>query len=273
MNTGLAVGAAIGCALCNAAAAILQKVSSDKVSAIRTYDTKILIRLLRQLPYASGLLLDLLAGILTLIAVNRLPLFAAQAIIASCVVVTAFLERVFLKHELRRSTYYAAGVVLAGLACVALAAHGERTATVSLALRCVLIAMPLVIAALGLGVLKFDHKLGAFLLAVLSGCAFGGVSIIGRVLTYPNPIWLTAKNPLLWSLIAYGALGMFFFTAALQRTLATVVNSVMTSAQTVVPLVVGILLLGDTARNGLWLPLWFGCLLVVAGCTYIAYTD
>lgn len=273
MNTGVALGAAVACAVCNAGAAVLQKISSDKASAIRKYDLGIFVRLLRQMPYVLGILLDLFAGIFTLIAVHTLPLFVVQAIIASCVVLTAFLERVFLRHTLRMQTYYATAIVLVGLVCLAAASHSEKTAVVNSTLEHAIMLLPVGLLIVGAVAVRSERKLGTFVLAALSGCAFGGVSIVGRILVYPSPIWLVAKNPLLWSLIAYGALGVFFFTAALQRTLATIVNGVMTSAQTVIPLTIGIILLGDTARNGLWLPLWIGCALVTGGCVYIALTD
>jgi hypothetical protein len=219
------------------------------------------------------LLLDLFAGILTLVAVYRLPLFAAQSIIASCVVLTALSERIFMRRILHRQTYYAAGVVLVGLACLSMSSHSEATAVVSSLTRHTLLIAPVILAVIGATTVRSTHRRSAFWLSALSGCAFGGISIIGRILVYPTPLWLLVRNPLLWALLAYGILGMFFFTAALQRTFATVVNGVMTSTQTIVPLIVGILLLGDTARNGLWLPLWVGCGLVTAGSTYIAFTD
>jgi hypothetical protein len=273
MNTELAIGAAIGCAICNAVAAILQKVSSDKAHAIRGYNVGIFVQLFGQLPYVLGILLDLIAGICTLVAVNRLPLFIVQAVIACCVVLTAFLERIFLHRALRPQTYYATGVVLLGLICVAFAAHSEKAAVVGAMVRFVLAITPVILLLVGAVVVRMKRKIGAFVLAALSGCAFGGDSIIGRILIYPHPLWLLIRSPLLWSLIAYGALGIFFFTAALQRTLATIVNGLMTSTQTLIPLIIGITLLGDTARNGLWLPVWVGCVLVTGGCVYIAYTD
>ena len=273
MGIELAVGAAIGCAICNAVAAIMQKTSSDKAALIRGYNVGIFVQLFRQLPYAAGIVLDLAAGVFTLIAVNRLPLFIVQAIIACCVVLTAFLERIFLHRILRVQTYIAALVVLIGLIGVASAAHGEGTATVSPTLKYTFAALPLLLAIIGAVVVRTERRAGAIILAALSGCAFGGDSIIGRIMVYPHPIWLVIEKPLFWSLVAYGVIGMFFFTAALQRTLATIVNGLMTSTQTLVPLIIGVSLLGDTARNGLWLPVWIGCLLVTGGCFYIAYTD
>ncbi len=273
MDSRLAVAAAIGCAVCNAVAAILQKTSSDKAIFIRRYDLGIFIRLLKQWPYATGLLLDLLAGVGVLIAVNRLPLFIVQAIIACCVVLTALLERIFLHRRLRWRTYAAAVMVLLGLSGVALAAHTESTAVVSATTKNMIAALPLLLATVGAIAMRVQHKVGAFILAGLSGCAFGGDSIAGRIIVYPHPLWHVAANPLFWAVIAYGVVGLILFTAALQRTLATVVNGVMTSMQTIVPLIVGIVVLGDTARGGLWFPLWAGCLLVTTGCVYIAYTS
>lgn len=270
MNTELAVGAAIGCALCNAVAAILQKVSSEKVAAIQSYDVGIMLRLFRQLPYVAGICCDALAGLCTLAAVSRLPLFAVQAIIATAVVLTALFERLFLKRRLSRTIYAAAAIVLLGLGCLALAAHSEPTARASATVRDTILLAPIFLVIAGAAAIKLRDRQGAAILAVLSGAAFGSVSIIGRLLVYPHPFWLIGKNSLLWVLLVYGALGLFFFTAALQRSLATVVNGVMISAQTLIPLVVGIVFLGDTARNGLWALVWIGCVLVVSGCSYIA---
>lgn len=215
--------------------------------------------------------LDSIAGICTLIAVARLPLFIVQAIIASCVVMVAFLERIFLKHKLSKRIYIAAVIVLVGLACLGLASHSEKTAVVSLLVRNVIVGAPLLIVPIGAAAIKFKGTISTVILSVLSGAAFGGVSIIGRLLVYPSPLWLVVKNPLMWALCFYGAFGLFLFTAALQRSLATVANSVMNSAQTIIPLFVGILFLGDTARNGLWSLVWLGCLLVIGGCTFIAH--
>ncbi len=272
MSTELAVAAALACALCNATAALLQKASSDEAEAIRTYSLKTVTHLLRQIPYVAGLALDLLAGILTLIAVNKLPLFLVQAIIASCVVMTAFFEQWFFKRKLSRATYIAALVVVIGLACIAVAAHSESTAVASpLLMRC-LFATPVFFVAAGAIAVRLKSRLGFILLAVLSGAAFGFVSIIGRVLVYPDPFWNVFANPLIWVIIADGAIGMYLFTAALQRTLATIVNGVMTSSETIVPILVGIVFLGDTARNGLWAFVWIGCALVIGGCGYISFT-
>ncbi len=273
MNTDLSVVAAFGCALCNAVAAVMQKTSAAKVGDINSYDTRVVLRLFRQVPYVIGLVLDLAAGILTLVAANKLPLFLVQAIVATSVLLTAFLERFFLKRKINWRTYVAALVVVLGLGCLSLAAQPEKTAVVSAAVKHTILLMPVLLILLGAVFIKSSGRLSTWLLAGLSGVAFGGVSVVGRILVYPNPIWLLVKNPLLWSLILYGVLGMYLFTAALQRTLATIVNGVMVATQTIIPLIIGIILLGDTPRNGYWGFVWIGCLVVTVACAYIAVTD
>jgi len=273
VNTDYAVGAAIACAICNAVAAILQKVGSDKVTTIESYSPKILLRLAEQTPYVIGLILDVLAGVFTLVAVNRLPLFLVQALIASSVLLTALLEHVFLKRKLSVEIYAASLAGLVGLGLLAMASHPEATASVSVVIRYSVVGLPAVLATLGGLAVRSKSKYAAVSLATLSGTCFGFVSVVGRLLVYPSPIWLIAKNPLAWALIAYGALGMFFFTAALQRTHATITNGIMLSTQTIVPILLGIAVLGDTPRHGLWAILWLGCLLVVGSCIFIASTE
>jgi hypothetical protein len=227
---------------------------------------------MRRLPYVTGLALDLLAGIFTLIAVTKLPLFLVQAVIASSILLTAWFERWFSHRTLKPHTYPAALAVVIGLVFVALAAHSENTAAVGPVLKNVLLLSPIFFAVTGGIALKLKDRLGYVSLGILSGTAFGCISIIGRVLAYPYPFWNILKNPLIWVIVIDGALGMLLFTAALQRSLATVVNGVMISTETTVPILAGIILLGDTARNGLWAPVWIGCTLVICGCSYIAFT-
>ena len=114
-NTNLALAAAVACALCNGIAAIVQKVSADKARSIKGMDVAILARLFTELPYAAGLLLDGLAGFFTLIAVHSLPLFTVQTISASCVVITAYIERIVMHRKMPSHIAYAAFCVVLGL--------------------------------------------------------------------------------------------------------------------------------------------------------------
>lgn len=273
MNTDIAVAAAIAAALCNGIAAVPQKVSANKAKPIKSLDPSVLVKLLKQTPYLFGVILDVLAGLFTLIAVHSLPLFIVQAVIASGVVITAFIERIVFGRKLPGQIYLATVLVLIGLSMLALASHNENAASVSKSVRLFVGFFPIILLAFGGPFIKSRSKLSATALALLSGIGFGGVSVIGRIVNYPNPIWLVITMPLMYSLAIYAIIGMLFFTAALQRTLATSVNGLMVASQTIFPLSVGILLLGDTARNNLWVLVYAGCIATVAGCMYISFAS
>jgi hypothetical protein len=85
--------AAFGCSMCNGTAAVLQKISADKEKNVQSLDTGFLLRLAQDKPYIVGVLLDILGWLFTLYAVQNLPLFLVEAVIASNIIVTAFLER------------------------------------------------------------------------------------------------------------------------------------------------------------------------------------
>jgi drug/metabolite transporter (DMT)-like permease len=268
-----AVLAAIGCSICNGVAAVLQKISADRVETINRLHFAPILKLFKHSHFIIGIALDLLAGVFILVATHKLPLFLVQSIIATSVLVTALIERLFIGQRLPSRTYKAAGLVIVGLICLSIASHPENVETISRTFKIIIICAPVVMLAMGGLLIKVKTDISSPIMAGLSGIGFGAVSIIGRVLTYPNPIWEVVKNPLVWALVVYSGLALFFFTAALQRTLASNVNAIMVAAETIAPLLVGILLLGDTARHGLWELVAIGCVLVVLGCSYIAKSD
>ena len=109
-------------------------------------------------------------------------------------------------------------------------------------------------------------------LGLLAGVAFGGTAIAGRMLVVPHPFWQLLLSPLLWSMLAYGLVGLLLFTIALQRSHASVVGASTTAAQSIVPIVVGIAFLGDSPRNGAWAVAVAGMVLTLAGTLAIAVT-
>jgi len=265
----LALFAALGCAICNGIAAILEKVSADTQERANAIRVGLLVRLLQQWPYVLGLALDGVAWILTLVAVQDLPLFVVQPIIAFSVVVTAIIERFVMHRQLGRLATIAILIILSGLCLLALTATPERAATVSPIVRGVIIGAPVVLAVLGGMFVKFRGTVATVVLAAISGVAFGGTAVAGRMLSFSHPYWHVLTQPLLWAIIAYGLVGILLFTIALQRNLATVVNAAMITCETTVPLVVGIACLGDRPRHGLWPLVISGVLLALIGTALI----
>jgi drug/metabolite transporter (DMT)-like permease len=110
-------------------------------------------------------------------------------------------------------------------------------------------------------------------MAVISGFAFGGVSITGRVLQFTRPYIHIVYNPLAWAIIAYGLVGILFFTIALQRASASSVNAAMICAETILPICIGLIFLGDHPKDHLWALLILGIILTALGALFIARTD
>ncbi len=265
----LALLAALGCAICNGVAAILEKVSADGQARAHSIQVGLLVRLLQQWPYVLGLVLDGIAWILTLVAVQSLPLFVVQPIIAFSVVVTAIVERFVLHRRLGRMTTIAIFVILSGLGLLALTAAPEKASVASTSFRWIIIFMPIALAVLGSMFVKIRKGYATIVLGAISGVAFGGTAVAGRMLTFSHPYWHVLTEPLLWAIIAYGLVGIMLFTIALQRNLATVVNATMITCETIFPLIVGIIFLGDRPRNGLWVLVISGVALALTGTALI----
>ncbi|HEY8998706.1 MAG TPA: hypothetical protein VIM53_00090 [Candidatus Saccharimonadales bacterium] len=266
----LAIAAVVACALCNGIAAVLQKIGADKQRRATSLDVRLLARLTRSAPYVAGLALDLLGWILTVFAVRFIPLFLAQAVIATNVAVTALIERSVLKRALPRSTWRWLAVLLAGLVCLGASATRQNAIVVRGALEWGIVVTPIVCLGFGALLTKAKGKAASFALASLSGVAFGGTSVVGRVLPVTAQWWHLLASPLLWALVLYGLAGVWLFTIALQRSFATTVNASMTAAQTLAPAVVGLTLLNDTVRGDTWILLVIGMAAALVGVVGVA---
>jgi drug/metabolite transporter (DMT)-like permease len=266
----LPILAAFGCAIGNGTAAILQKVSADKEKTVGSMDARLLWRLFQDKPYIGGVALDLVGWGLTLYAVQYLPLFLVESIIATNMVVTALIERLVWHRVLSYRVYLAIGIIVIGIIPLLFAATPEKAAHISNLLRWLIVFSPLPIAAAGYFLARRTGQVAAIGLAVLGGLAFGGTSVVGRIFVFSQPLWHTIYSPLVLALIANGILGILLFSIALQRSHATVVNATMTSSQTLIPALVGIVFLGDSARNGMWYLVAIGTGLSICGFILLA---
>jgi drug/metabolite transporter (DMT)-like permease len=265
--------AAFACALCNGTAAVLQKISADKEKNVTSLDARLLWRLFQNVPYVAGVGLDVLGWMLTLYAVHYLPLFLVEAIIAANIVVTALIERIFMHQKISRRSYFAIITILVGLILVAIASSAGRSEPISNVVKWLIIFSPVPLGIAGYMLARHKSYRSTVGLAVLGGLAFGGTSVIGRIFSLSQPLWHTLYNPLIYALLASGILGILFFSTALQRAQATVMNATMTASQTLIPAVVGIAFLGDDARNGLWYLVVLGSSLTLGGVIMLAFSS
>ena len=267
----LPILAAFACALCNGTAAVLQKISADKEKKVSSMDAGLLWRLFQDKPYIAGITLDIIGWVATLYAVHYLPLFLVEAIIAANIVVTALIERFFRHRSLGRAVYAATIIIVLGLVALSFASSPEKAEPVSNVLRWTIVLIPLLLGSLGYFLARFHSYRTSIGLAVIGGLAFGGTSVAGRIFSFSRPLWHTVYNPLIFALVASGAIGILLFSIALQRAQATVINATMTASQTLIPAIVGITFLGDDARNGLWYLVVIGTALVLGGVTGLVF--
>jgi hypothetical protein len=273
MSPTLAIIAVIGCSLCNGISTVQQKIGADEEPDVTTLDTTLLIRLLKNGPYMFGTFLELSAYGLSLVALRIFPLFLVQSVIAASVVVTAVGERLILHTTISRRNVYAILIVLFGLVFLSVGAKTSRATIGSPTVRLVLELSPILLGLIGIIFIYTRGKISAMVLAALAGMSFGNTSTIGRIITYPHPLWKLIENPLSWGLVGSAVLGQYLFTLALQRSTATKGNAVMIAMQTLAPAVCGLLFFGDKIRTGFDAVVIIGALLVLFGCIATAVEE
>lgn len=215
----------------------------------------------------AALVLDGAAWLLSLVALDRLPLFVVQAVLASSVVVVVVLARVVLSAPTRRRDIGA--VTLVVLALVVLAGgSGEQPASVPPAgFDAVMIG-----ASAALVVLTAAAYLrgSPAVLAVLSGLGFSGAAIAARGAHSAGDLASTVFQPVTVALVLCGACGVLASLRALERGSAGSVAAVLSVTEVVVPGTVGLVVLGDVIRDGWVVPVVVATLAALTACWVLA---
>ena len=118
--------------------------------------------------------------------------------------------------------------------------------------------------ALGFAAGKIAGSRGSAALGFVSGLGFGIVSLAGRVLIdlSPGHLW---RDGAIWALMLSGAVGFLLHAIALQRGSVATATVGVVLGETILPVVIGVVMLGDTTRQG-YVPVAFiGFLLAVSG--------
>lgn len=205
--------------------------------------------LLRTPQYVGGLAVDVLGSVCTVVALQYLPLFLVQAVVAASVGVTAVVMAVTGRPVGRRA-WIALGASLVGLALLAVSAEPNDGPMLDTVWQWLLLASALPLTALGLLVQRRVGRAAPVLFGLLAGVSFSVVSISARGLDLPEPPWLLVRMPSAWAIAVLGVLGTVFFARGLQHGRVTVVAAVTFTTETVFPAVVGLVFLGDRIRPG-----------------------
>jgi drug/metabolite transporter (DMT)-like permease len=259
--------------------AILASVGSGLGSAIEAFGVRRATRrgrhhgalppLIHEPLYLAGLTVDLLGFAFTVVALQLLPLFLVQAVVASSVAVTALVVA-FSGKPLGRPGWIALASSLVGLVLLAFSSTSHDVPPLAPVWHWLLLGMALPLAGLGAIGLRIKEPWSAPVLAFAAGLAFTCVAVSARGLDIPDPAWRLALQPSLWAIVVDGLLGTVLFALALQRGRVTVVAAVTFTTNTVLPAAIGIFVLGDQVRSGYALVATAGFLIAVGAAIALA---
>lgn len=244
--------AAFGCAVAFGLATVLESIATRRVETdTDAVDARSLARVATQWQYLAGLGVDGLGWLLSLVALASLPLFVVESMIASAIGFTVLFAAVLQKlRPTGRQLWFIAAIAL-GLVGLAASGASEEAKRTPAAYTWAMVIALVVLAVAGWLVVRFVRgEVAASILGGLAGLAFGGTALCGRAILGTFGIG-DLRDPILYALALYGALGMVLLTLGLQRGSVTVATAWLFVTQTVVPSAVGLVVLGDRARDGM----------------------
>ena len=254
------MAAALVAALCYGVAAVMQAMAvraasrrtadSAHKSRLGTVDPSLVLRMLHQWPFIASLGLDLIGFFAQLVALRQLPLFAAQAIIASNLAVTAVFAAWLLHLELAWREWLAVGGVILGVAMLGSSAGAHAVTGVSPQFKVALILAVAGIAAAGIAASRLPRPARTPVLGAIAGLGYGVLAVAARVLPGFSPHELI-RDPAAYALAAAGIVSFMLYATALEGGSVTVATAAVVLAETTPPAVVGVMFLGDHTRPGL----------------------
>jgi len=265
----LGIVGALLAAVCYGVATVLQALAAGHTARSTGLDPRLLLRVLRQVPFIAGLLLDSAGFVLSLAALRQLPLYVVEAIVAANLAVAAVVAARVLRLRLLPREWAAVGGVCGGLVLLVLSAGVQAPVHVSRAFEFGLLLTTLALAAGAAVAGRMTSGYGSAVLGFIAGLAYGVVGVAVRVLTDLHPAALI-RAPAAYALVLAGALGFLSYLTALQRGRVTTATGPLVVAETVAPALVGVIALGDAARPGYAVVGLAGFLLAGAGALALA---
>lgn len=260
----LGVLAAVTAALANSGAALLE--------ALATRRSVTAVGVVLSPTYIAGLLLDVFGWVLTVLALRYMPIVAVQAIVAGQVAVTVVASHWVFDTALRRVDLLAAGANIVGLGLLVGSASVGTAPEVGTAGTVALVAVFVVLLVSGL--VTTLRTRAAIPIAFLSGLSFGGTAVAVRLVDTDRPggsvIATLAGDPVVWTLLGFGALGLGLYTIALGRGAVGPVVAVLAVTETLAPGLLGLALLGDSVRPGWGVGFALGLALALGGVVVLA---
>jgi drug/metabolite transporter (DMT)-like permease len=269
--------AALDAALFYGIASVMQSVAAHEASNRKPQDADVggvdpglLPRMLRQWRFVVSLCLDALGFVAQLIALQRLPLFAVQAIVAANLAVTAVVASMVIKVRLSWREWLAVTGVVAGVGLLGSSAGPEGASQAGVMFKLALIVTIAALGLIGLAAARLLRDPGRTLaLGLVAGFGYGVIGIAARVLNGFEPLTLL-RDPAAYAVAAAGIVSFVFYATALEGGSVTVATAAVVLAETLPPAVIGVIFLGDRTRPGLGPAAVAGFLLAVASAVMLA---
>jgi len=253
------MAAALVAALCYGIAAVMQamavraasrRTASAHRSRLGTVDPGLVVRMLRQGPFIASLGLDLIGFFAQLVALRQLPLFAAQAIIASNLAVTAVFAAWLMHLELAWREWLAVAGVILGVSMLGASAGPHVAVGVGRDFKLALIVAVAGIAVAGVAASRLREPARTPVLGGIAGLGYAVLAVAARVL--PGfQLHQLIRDPAAYALAAAGIVSFMLYATALEGGSVTVATAAVVLAETTPPAVVGVMFLGDHTRPGL----------------------
>jgi len=268
--------AALVAALFYGIASVMQSVAAHEASNRKPQDVDaggvdpgLLPRMLRQWRFVVSLCLDALGFVAQLIALQRLPLFAVQAIVAANLAVTAVVASLVIKVRLSWREWLAVTGVVAGVGLLGSSAGPEGASQAGVMFKLALIVAIAALGLIGLAAARLRDPARTLALGLVAGFGYGVIGIAARVLNGFEPLTLL-RDPAAYAVAAAGIVSFVFYATALEGGSVTVATAAVVLAETLPPAVIGVVFLGDRTRPGLEPAAIAGFLLAVASAVMLA---
>jgi drug/metabolite transporter (DMT)-like permease len=254
----LALAAALAAAVAAGVSTVMQAVATRRARGLAAVRQPLLL---------AALALDGAAWLLSLAALDRLPLFVVQTALAGSLVVVVLLAARVLGAPLRPLDAGAVAAVVAALVVLAAGAGDQPAAAPPAAFTpAVLAAGGVLAAALGAA-----YRSGPpALLALLGGLGYSGAAVAARGSHAAGDLLETVLQPSAAAVVVCGAVGTVAYLRALERGPAGPVAAVEAVVEVVVPGAVGVALLGDAVRPGWAVPALAAAAVAVGACVVLA---
>jgi drug/metabolite transporter (DMT)-like permease len=239
-----------------AAAADAARGTTDSVTATGAPSLGATIRAALTPAFLAGMALDGVGFVGSVVSARLIPLFLSQTIMSANLVVTAVLGVLVLGVRLRTRDWVAIVVVVVSLCVLGLTAGHVGQDAPSRAVHGGVLAFSVLMLLVGVGLIRLLGARAAVAAGLVAGVLFGAMAVAVRVVDGVDPLRpaVLLADPAAWAVVIAGIGGFYLFTVALQIGSVTGASAALVAGETVIPGIVGVVLLGDTSAPGLgWL--------------------